>query len=612
MNVRQLLSKLEGVKPVRGGWTARCPAHEDKNPSLSISESGGKILLKCFAGCATSAIVSAVGLSMADLFAEPKPNGNGAGGRIVATYDYADETGRLLFQVVRFEPKDFRQRRPDGRGGWAWNLEGVRRVLYRLPEVLKAKSVIVCEGEKDCDAAQRLGLVATCNPHGAGKWRPEYPESLRGKRVAVICDADTPGLAHGRDVARSLLGVAASVKLIDALPQAKDLAEWVERGGTPESLLTLIRETPELTAADVNRWTQPKVAGGFNLTSLGDLMREPEEQVSWLLEGILPAGGLSLLAAKPKTGKSTLARCLALAVAGKEQFLGRTTQKGAVIYLALEEKRSEVRAHFKAMGATGQEQIFIHAASAPVDALPAITVEVQRHKPTLLIIDPALRFVRVKDANDYAQVSAALEPILTLARENRAHVLLVYHAGKGERVEATDAILGSTAFFAAVDTALVMKRTEKFRTLQSRQRYGDDLAETTLEFNPESRRISLGVPRSDAEAEGAGRGILAFLQAAGEPKIEQEIRDAVKGETKLLAEALRELVRQGKVTREGAGKRGNPYRYGFSFACSEDIVQTSKRETEKVAETRMNTEPILVPTSEQKPILVPKIEEGQI
>lgn len=367
-------------------------------------------------------------------------------------------------------------------------------------------------------------------------------------------------------------------------------------------------------AASVSRYEPFKGSAhseGFTLTLLGELMAEPEEQVAWLLDRILPAGGLGLLAAKPKTGKSTLARCLALAVARGEVFLNRATLRGAVIYLALEEKRSEVRAHFCAMGATGEEEIFIHAANAPLDALASITVEVKRHRPVLLIIDPALRFVRVKDGNDYAQVSAALEPILTLARENGCHTLLVHHLGKGERSEATDGILGSTALFAAVDSALVMKRYEKYRTLQSRQRYGDDLPEITLEFNPATRTLSLGAERSDAEAQSVSKDILEFLRVAGEPKTEQEIREGVKGETKTLATSLRGLVEQGKATREGAGKRGSPYRYGFLFACSDHIPQTSKQETRKTAESLINTERNLVRTLEQESFLVPANQEAQ-
>jgi AAA domain len=622
-------AKREGIQLLY-----RCPYRErhkngDAHPSLKVNPQ--KDVWGCFVcgasgkgGWSLAAFLSSVSAddksAVAAWLRERGLLNGGASGaagyqkRIDAIYDYRDERGNGLFQVVRHEGKQFRQRRPDGNGGWVWNLDGVRRVLYGFPEVLAAKSVLICEGEKDCETARKLGLVATCNPHGAGKWRAEYAEPLRGKRVAIVADADPRGVAHAWDVARSLVGVAATLKLIEALPGGgKDLTEFVEHSGTRQSLLTLIREAPEVTAADVAKWAQPRAEGGFHLTSLGDLMREPEERVSWLLAEVLPAGGLSLLAAKPKTGKSTLARCLALAVARGERFFGRETQKGAVIYLALEEKRSEVRAHFRAMGAAGSEGIYIHAAHAPADALPAIREEMKTRKPVLLIIDPLLRFTRVKDGNDYAQVTTALEPLLILARESGAHVLLVHHLGKGERAEATDGILGSTALFAAVDTALIMKRSEKYRTLQSRQRYGEDLTETVLEFDAERRTLSLGVERSEADALAVSKEILRFLESAPDAKVEPEITEAVEGKTKIVRQALRELVRQGKVTREGGGKKGDPYTYSKClFSCSPHIPGTREQESEKAARARMNTEQFLVPDAERKPILVPDIEEGQI
>jgi RecA-family ATPase len=151
--------------------------------------------------------------------------------------------------------------------------------------------------------------------------------------------------------------------------------------------------------------------GRLPLTPLGDLLSEPEEAVPWLVDKSLPSGGFSLLVAKPKAGKSTLARNLALAVSRGDLFLNKPTQQGAVIYLALEEKRSEVRKHFQEMGATGAEEIYIFAASAPVDALKQIRAVVEDKKPVLLIVDPLFRLARVKDGNDYAQVTAALEPM---------------------------------------------------------------------------------------------------------------------------------------------------------------------------------------------------------
>lgn len=161
------------------GWAARCPAHEDQHASLSITTGDDdRVLLRCHAGCEAAAIVAAVGLQMRDLFpARETPLERDL------TYDYVDERGERLFQVVRFATrdgkKDFRQRRPDGSGGWIWKLDGVRRVLYHLPDLTGKEAIFVVEGEKDADRLRSIGLPATTNAGGAGKWRDEYPRALR-------------------------------------------------------------------------------------------------------------------------------------------------------------------------------------------------------------------------------------------------------------------------------------------------------------------------------------------------------------------------------------------------------------------------------------------------
>lgn len=134
--------------------------------------------------------------------------------RVVAEYSYTDEAGNLLFQCVRFEPKGFFQRQPDGKGGWTWNLDGVRLVPYNLPAVLNAKEVWIVEGEKDADNLGELGFTATCNPMGAGKWRDAYSQHFKNKAVFIVPDNDEAGLAHAEQVARSLHGVAASIKIV--------------------------------------------------------------------------------------------------------------------------------------------------------------------------------------------------------------------------------------------------------------------------------------------------------------------------------------------------------------------------------------------------------------
>jgi 5S rRNA maturation endonuclease (ribonuclease M5) len=211
------------ARRVGANYMARCPAHEDKNPSLSIAEKNGKILLHCHAGCSSEAVCAAMDLDVADLFTDSRKD---SGPRIVETYLYDDEEGNALFEVVRYDPKGFRQRKPDGKGGWTWNVNGVRRVPFRLRQVLAAENIIVVEGEKDVKTAWDFDLIATCNPGGAGKWKDEYSEFLREKNVTIIPDADEPGRKHAEQVARSLAGKAASVSICNLPESIKDLSEW--------------------------------------------------------------------------------------------------------------------------------------------------------------------------------------------------------------------------------------------------------------------------------------------------------------------------------------------------------------------------------------------------
>jgi DNA primase len=165
-------------------------------------------------------------ITAADAMRRLAGSGNDGASQIVAAYDYTDETGKLLFQCVRYQPKAFKQRRkakpsdpPEKiREGWVWNLKGVRRVLYRLPEVIKAQIVMVAEGEKDADNLTKLGFTATTNPMGAEKWRDEYSETLRGRDVVVfgdVGDEDGAGERHTAQRIQSLNGVAKSIKRVE-------------------------------------------------------------------------------------------------------------------------------------------------------------------------------------------------------------------------------------------------------------------------------------------------------------------------------------------------------------------------------------------------------------
>jgi hypothetical protein len=231
---------LPSVRRIGGDeYKALCPFHEDGNPSFNFNSQNGKYF--CHGcqkkgnifhfygkrhGLSTNRDFPKILRGIADDFGiswEEKKV------KIVKTYDYTDTEGNLLFQVCRMDPKDFRQRRPDGKGGWIWNLKSVQPVLYQLPNVLKAQEVILCEGEKDADNLMEVGFMATTCPMGAKKWRGEYNESLKGKNIVFIPDNDDEGREHMTQVAISLNGKAKSLKWIELpnLPSKGDASDFI-------------------------------------------------------------------------------------------------------------------------------------------------------------------------------------------------------------------------------------------------------------------------------------------------------------------------------------------------------------------------------------------------
>jgi len=233
MSADSLARILEAIRS-GSSWMAKCPAHEDRNPSLSIREVDGKVLLHCHAGCTQGVVIDA--LKARGLW-QPERTENP---RIVATYGYTDEHGNLLYQVVRYEPKDFKQRRPDGCGGWTWR-KGERKVLYHLPEVLEAPIVFVVEGEKDAETLRDHGFVATTNAGGAkAAWLDSYTETLRGRECILLPDNDRVGWERVARIAKALLGTAARIRVLDLPRDYKDISEWFAAGRSECELIVML------------------------------------------------------------------------------------------------------------------------------------------------------------------------------------------------------------------------------------------------------------------------------------------------------------------------------------------------------------------------------------
>ena len=322
------LAEIVGAEKVAGGW--RCPLgrnheHDDRKPSFSIFRDGGRTAARChtpkcgLAGSPVSVAAAVWGVELPEAarrLAEAigfAPAGNcGRDREIVTTYPYVNADGELLYEVVRFAPKGFAQRRPDGNGGWIWKLNDVPRVLFRLPAVRRAiaagKRVFIVEGEKDAHAIEAAGYTATCNPGGAGKWRPEHTEALRGANVVVVADRDEAGYAHARTIALALEGVARRVVVVEAA-EGKDATDHLGAGRklaelTPITLDTTapIKASHETTASRNQRIRGAAVA----------LLTTPQRVGSWGWRGVdrlvggLVAGWFYAIGARAGNGKTTL------------------------------------------------------------------------------------------------------------------------------------------------------------------------------------------------------------------------------------------------------------------------------------------------------------------
>lgn len=276
----QLACSHSGCECSRGGVKTHCPGpshgNGDRNPSLGVTEKDGKVLVRCYGGCDQPAVIAA--LQDRDLWprkeAAERTNGHT---RIVATYDYRDASGGLAFQVVRLEPKDFRQRRPKAGGGWDWK-KGDTSIVYRLPELLAASDddiVFGGEGEKDVDRLTALGLVATTNAGGAGKWSDGNSQWLANRRVVLLQDNDAAG---EKDTARKLASlrlVARSVAplTLEGLPEKGDVSDWLDAGGTKERLLALAEAALADAPVVVARPVPPPSLAAFPVSVLPSSMR---------------------------------------------------------------------------------------------------------------------------------------------------------------------------------------------------------------------------------------------------------------------------------------------------------------------------------------------------
>ena len=358
--------------------------------------------------------------------------------------------------------------------------------------------------------------------------------------------------------------------LRDVLPRARDrLAaagadenpedEFFARHTDPLTALGVMVKRCERQIAEVEALATP-----LDTLTLGELWEQPEPEVTWLVDGLLPQDGLSLLVAPPKAGKSTLVRCLAVTVAkGGGKWLGRTTTGGRVLHLALEERSQTVSKHYRRLEADPAQ---LHVMFGPP---PQIEVRgdmlrgtIRKLEPALVIVDTLARWSPTEDANHYSQVNPAMDPFIEIARELCTHVVLVHHSRKSGGEHGQEA-LGSTSFAASVDTILSIKRKGNERTIASTGRDGADMEETVLAMDSDGW-VSAGDTKREADQLALDRRIVEWLEEQDGPVTTEEIRTGLSAGKQGVVAALNRLVREGKVMSEGEGKRGDPVRYSVS------------------------------------------------
>ena len=475
------------AKPNKGGngHKGHCPAHQDKSPSLSIAQgNNGGIVIKCHRGCDIDAICAALNIAQADLFPPKQTTQTQSQGKprynLDKVYDYKDENGTLLFQAVRKrladptkfpnEPrKQFRQRAPDGKGNWVWSLQGVRRVLYRLPELLAStpgSTVWIVEGEKDVDRLRSLGLTATCNPMGAGKWLDEFSDFLIGHDVVIIPDNDPqavdlndkprfhadgcevrPGQDHAQDIARSLHGKAKSVRVLPLpnLPEKGDVSDWLDAGHDETELCQM--------ADALSEWTSPAKQhdhGGNNNSANNDGHQpSPQAQtviqevcmadvqiksIDWLWVNRIPRATLTIVEGIEGEGKSTMLCAIGAAVTRGQGLSDMPlTSPGNVLWLSAEDDLGRVlKPRLISVGAD-VTKVFGVAEPFTFDdkGVDLVREMATRRNPIMIVIDPIFAYVK-GDPSKGADVRALTNRLRVISEEFNSAIILVRHVGKSK------------------------------------------------------------------------------------------------------------------------------------------------------------------------------------
>lgn len=531
MYLNEILNSIAtktGFQPKKegSGYKACCPAHDDQNPSLSIKETDGKILLHCFAGCSPAMVCSAIGFNVSDLFLK-KPEH-----QLITKYHYKDEQRNILFTKVRQEPglngqiKSFYWERIDADGNFVRNLNGCRKVLYRLPELLdaieKKQTIFLVEGEKDADRLAQLELSATTTQTSLF-WHKEFTEILREADVAILYDMDKTGLDRRDLLCKELNGLVKRLRVLD-LPgldyqtsHGQDISDWLTQGHTKSELLELLNKIPDFSA---------KEKKPLRVVSLNQFLEMTFPVRENLLSPFLPEQGMCMIYAKRGVGKTHVALGVAYAVATGGHFLKWSASKPhKVLYIDGEMPASVMQERLKRLSEMGDipmpDPDFFRLITPDLqeDSLPDLSTKVGQvlieevlGDSVLLVLDNISSLFRSVEENDADSWQEVQDWLLSLRRKGKS-VLLVHHAGKNGSQR------GSSKKEDILDAVMVLKHPPGQKPPQG----------ASFDILFEKNRHFYGIDAEPFHAEIKEIEKDVWIWEVKEPTIDEDIQEVAKG-----------------------------------------------------------------------------------
>ena len=598
---------IAGCKPqksTRSGWASRCPAHDDQSPSLSVREGDdGKTLVHCHAGCTPEDVCQQLGLGLSDLMTSPASRRNTPSptsqkwataeeaisyletsrGSSSNRWSYQDKAGNTVGRVVRWDTADGKEIRPVSLRGDGWVIQGMLdpRPLYRLPDLLSAKRVFICEGEKAADAARSIGLVATTSAHGAKSPRKTDWSPLAGKECVILPDKDKAGDEYCEAVGGLLSGLSPqpTVKVLhlDGLPEHGDMDDWVSVKGdvSPDDLRGQLVEMAE--DAEPQSFRAAPIGGEaarIEYCPVPVTELECDEDINWLWEGYIARDHVTLFVGIWKGGKTTLLAHLFKAMENGGELGGDVFP--CKILVVTEEGKGHWARRRDIIGIGSHLSI----ASRPFKGRPTqndwemlidmIAKDVERVGFDLVVIDSWQAVNPSQDENNASDTMAALAPLSQLS-EAGAAVLLVHHPNKKGNADQGQASRGSGALTGWVDTIVELRRfstndnRDRRRVLKAYGRFDETPDEVVVELTDDGYTC-VGTA-GDAKQSDRFEVIAEILDS--DWRTREDIRDRwpvgtiPKPGTSTIRTDLNAGFEAGEWERQGEGRKGDPFVYRF-------------------------------------------------